>query len=107
MIKYIGENKTENMYEKIYKGYNCTLKIRTLFFDNNSTDFIIEHDNPIFSPKIYPIQSSENFYFDFSEIMAGYENFGEMRNCLKDIEQFCEEFLRRKEEFEFKKDCHH
>ena len=91
MIEYIGTKKTKSMCEKIYKGYHCTLKIRTLFFDNNHMDFIIEHDNPFFSPKILPIKESENFYFDFSEIMAGYQNFKEIRNCLLDIEQFCEE----------------
>ena len=47
-IKLVEEKKNKNVEMKIYKGYNCTLKICRLLFDENNIEYMIEHDNPIY-----------------------------------------------------------
>lgn len=100
-IKLVEEKKNKNVEMKIYKGYHCTLKICRLLFDENNIEYMIEHDNPIYSPQIFPIKSTEDFFFDFSQIMVGYKDFEEVKDCLTDIQNFCNEFIKRKKEFGF------
>ena len=104
MIKYIKTEKTENVENIYYEGYNCILVVKKLLFDDGVVYFSLKHKNIPFCPAIEPVKSEENFYFDFSKIMAGYKDFKYVREALTDIEHFCEEFLNRKEEFGFIKD---
>lgn len=104
MIKYIKMEKTESVENTYYEGYNCILVVKKLLFDDGVVYFSLKHKNIPFCPAIEPVKSEENFYFDFSKIMAGYKDFKYVREALTDIEHFCEEFLKRKEEFGFIKD---
>lgn len=94
----------KNSDVSIYKGYNCTLKVRKWKIFDDMLDFEIEHEDICFAPKIYPVRKTEDFFFDFSNIVTTVDSFEKVKNCLTDIEKFCEEFLRRKEEFEFIKE---
>lgn len=103
-IQYIKTEKTKSMEKKYYEGYNCILVVKKLLFDNNAIYFSLKHKDIPFCPAIEPVRSEEDFYFDFSKIIAGYKDFKYVRNSLTDIEHFCSEFLKRKEEFGFIKD---
>ena len=96
MIKYIKTEKTESVENIYYEGYNCILVVKKLLFDDGVVYFSLKHKNIPFCPAIEPVKSEENFYFDFSKIMAGYKDFKYVREALTDIEHFCEEFLNRK-----------
>ena len=103
-IRFIKKEETNSIKTEYYEGFNCILKIQKLKFDNNEKVFMLEHKDFQFSPKIIPVQSEEDFFVDFSSMMAGIEHFSEVKNALTDIEKFHEEFMRRKEEFGFTKE---
>lgn len=103
-IQYIKTENTKSIEKKYYEGYNCSLVVKKLLFDDNAIYFSLKHKDIPFCPTIEPVRSEEDFYFDFSKIMAGYKDFKYVRNALTDIEHFCEEFLKRKEEFGFIRD---
>ena len=89
------------MIKKIYEGYHCRLEVRTLLFDNDSQDFVISHECPFFSPKIIPVPKTGRILLDFSNIISNQKDLDKIQSCISDVKQFCNEFLKRRDEFGF------
>lgn len=97
-IRFTEEKNNKNVNTKYFRGYNCTLKVQKLKFDNDDIVLTLEHENVPYAPEVVISDINEKFLFDFSLIQITIEQFDELEKILNDFRLFCEEFERRRME---------
>ena len=95
MFKLIEETNGDFSHSKQYEGHNCTLQKIEIADGSGEVNYLVEHHDLLFAPKM--MITDQDILFSFHDLKCNSSDIPRICSNLVDCENFCKEFKKEKE----------